>query len=900
MQRHCREAQTYFGATIECDLSDLLQRCIYHFGVWEPHISALIESRLRPGDIFCDVGANIGYDSLLGSSVVGPTGKVIAIEASPTIYGRLLNNLRLNRVTNVETVQIAITAELGEIPIYKGYEWNIGTASIIESRGHELEAMVRGLPLLNALSAEDRKHLRLVKIDVEGAELPILRQLADSIGEYSAELEVIVEVKPDATPNAGLQDVFDHFRTLGFSAFPQGGSVMGGWSPSPGSVGPTVGLPAAGIDLQSTGGTTALNNAGSIGALSDLAVTGDPMIVNNGVITGFVQFSGASNSIVNNGTFNLRDFEDTDGDGVRDTKRVAIADLGPGATNTFSNNGVLALAPVSGATTLDNTAQHLPLGNANNAMSLSGIVQGQLLGVATFTNSGTIDLQANPAAGDVLVITGGHTAGTSGGGNFVSNGGVLKIDTVFNTGGAAAQSDVLVVDGTTVGPKGATKVFVRDAGGGGALTVGDGIPVVQVLDVTRSASGAFALGAPIDEGPFEYLLFHGGPSGANPADWFLRSDFTVPPTPEPAPPFVPPSTSDPFPAGPPPAVLQPGGTYPIVGPRLSAYGVVQPIARQIGLTTLGTLHERIGDTLTVGNAGPGAEGWLRSTWGRVIGQQIDNHYQAYADPRASGRLIGLQFGVDVWRGSFSPGNRDVAGLYFGYLNGDMNVDGLITNPAATAYVLQRTGTLNLNSYSLGGYWTHYGPGGWYLDGVLQGTRYGGDATAQFNTLGLTTTLPTQGSGFVSSLEGGYSVPLTFGPGFVLEPQAQIIWQEVDFDHASDGIATIALGSTSGVTGRLGVRGQWTIPGADGEVWQPYGRFNIWRDWGGNAATSFSGSGIGVPLVGQATRLELAGGLTFKLQANLSFYTQLGYQFAVAPTNAGRDGIKGDIGLRYTW
>ena len=114
---------------------------------------------------------------------------------------------------------------------------------------------------------------------------------------------------------------------------PQGGSVMGGWSPSPGSVGPSIGLPAAGIDLQSTSGTAVLNNAGSIGALSDLAVTGDPMIVNNGVITGFVQFSGAGNSIANNATFNLRDFEDTNGDGVRDTKRVAIADLGPGASN---------------------------------------------------------------------------------------------------------------------------------------------------------------------------------------------------------------------------------------------------------------------------------------------------------------------------------------------------------------------------------------------------------------------------------------------------------------------------------------------------------------------------------------------------------------------------------------
>ena len=49
-----------------------------------------------------------------------------------------------------------------------------------------------------------------------------------------------------------------------------------------------------------------------------------------------------------------------------------------------------------------------------------------------------------------------------------------------------------------------------------------------------------------------------------------------------------------FPTDPPPDPLPPG-VYPIIGPRLATDGVVQPIARQIGLTMLGTLHERIGD-----------------------------------------------------------------------------------------------------------------------------------------------------------------------------------------------------------------------------------------------------------------------------------------------------------------
>ena len=313
----------------------------------------------------------------------------------------------------------------------------------------------------------------------------------------------------------------------------QGGSVMGGWQADVTSVGSSTffALPAAGVILSSTGGTATLTNNGSIGALSDRAVAGDPQVINNGTITGFVQFTGGDNSIVNNGTFNLRHFADTNGDGVRDTLRVAIADLGAGPNNSFTNNGTLALPAVTGATTLDSTGQYLPLGNPNNAMALGGPLQGHLIGVTTFTNSGTIDLQSNPVAGDVLVITGARQAGVAGTGTFISNGGTLRLDTVLNEGGAATRSDTLVVDGTSVGAGGATTMAIRNAGGAGALTVGNGILVVQVLDPGRSAAGAFALpaGQELRGGAFDYDLFHGGPSGSNPSDWFLRSTFIVGP-----------------------------------------------------------------------------------------------------------------------------------------------------------------------------------------------------------------------------------------------------------------------------------------------------------------------------------------------------------------------------------
>jgi autotransporter family porin len=165
--------------------------------------------------------------------------------------------------------------------------------------------------------------------------------------------------------------------------------------------------------------------------------------------------------------YNLRHFADTTGVGVRDTLRVAIADLGEGPGNTFINTGTLRLPAVTSGT-LDPSVslqQYLPLGNPNNAMAVGGPLQGHLVGVASFTNSGTIDLQSNPVAGDVLVITGARQAGlaatqpiaaVAGPGTFIS-GGTLKLDTVLNGGGAATQSDTLVVDGTSLGVGGATK-----------------------------------------------------------------------------------------------------------------------------------------------------------------------------------------------------------------------------------------------------------------------------------------------------------------------------------------------------------------------------------------------------------------------------------------------------------
>jgi Autotransporter beta-domain len=158
------------------------------------------------------------------------------------------------------------------------------------------------------------------------------------------------------------------------------------------------------------------------------------------------------------------------------------------------------------------------------------------------------------------------------------------------------------------------------------------------------------------------------------------------------------------------SIAMAGGSLTTSGPGTYGFLFQAPTGVANTLTLIGTEVSSAADAFAVqvGTANITA-------LARFYGQQIDNRYQAFADPRASGWLGGLQGGLDLWRGSFLPGHRDAAGIYMAYGHADVGVNGLVTNPSATGYMLTRTGTLNLDAYSAGGYWTHYGPSGWYID-----------------------------------------------------------------------------------------------------------------------------------------------------------------------------------------
>ncbi len=218
-------ARTVFGVKMAGDTVDIIQQYIYYFGVWEPHLTRWIAQRLTPGDTFIDVGANIGYYSLLASTIVGESGAVLAIEASPKNFSALQSNLIRNRVRNVRAVNVAASDSEGVARLFHGPQSNAGLTTILEEQAlkqdFEFESDVTTAPLSVILQPQEIERARLMKIDVEGAEWLVAAGMGPLLGSGRADLEVMIEVNPDLLAQQGKQaeDLLRIFLDAGFHAY---------------------------------------------------------------------------------------------------------------------------------------------------------------------------------------------------------------------------------------------------------------------------------------------------------------------------------------------------------------------------------------------------------------------------------------------------------------------------------------------------------------------------------------------------------------------------------------------------------------------------------------------------------------------------------------------------------
>lgn len=214
--------RTEEGDWFDCHPPDLIQLYLWMFGVWEPDLTHFIRQRLRPGDVFVDVGANIGYFSVVAARRVGAAGRVVAIEASPRVFASLEQTVRENSVSSsVRVINVAAAARAGSIPIFAGPAHNTGLASTVERWGRPQQATVDAMPVDDLLERGEISRARIVKIDVEGGEDQVLAGMVRVIRDAPRELEILVELSPRWWSDSGKRplDVIKPFLDAGFHAY---------------------------------------------------------------------------------------------------------------------------------------------------------------------------------------------------------------------------------------------------------------------------------------------------------------------------------------------------------------------------------------------------------------------------------------------------------------------------------------------------------------------------------------------------------------------------------------------------------------------------------------------------------------------------------------------------------
>ena len=145
-------------------------------GIWEPYESRLVLDSLQPGGVFLDVGANLGYFSLLAATRVGPTGRVIAVEPDPDNFSLFQHSVAHNGLSDVvQAHRLALSDRDGEARLYLS-EDNRGDHQVFatgEARKSVPVTLRRGADLLDAVKAR----IDLVKIDTQGSEYDVVEGL---------------------------------------------------------------------------------------------------------------------------------------------------------------------------------------------------------------------------------------------------------------------------------------------------------------------------------------------------------------------------------------------------------------------------------------------------------------------------------------------------------------------------------------------------------------------------------------------------------------------------------------------------------------------------------------------------------------------------------------------------
>lgn len=152
---------------------------------YEPEVRELLLKQLRPGMTFIDCGANIGYFSMLGAGIIGKEGRLLSLEANPETFKLLQRNLAVNGLK--DGIHAAIGEEVGEVTLFMPDDGDVyssvRTGGLVAEKGARA-FKVQGRRLDDVVTEAGLSRVDWIKIDVEGAELGVLRSSRETLRRH--------------------------------------------------------------------------------------------------------------------------------------------------------------------------------------------------------------------------------------------------------------------------------------------------------------------------------------------------------------------------------------------------------------------------------------------------------------------------------------------------------------------------------------------------------------------------------------------------------------------------------------------------------------------------------------------------------------------------------------------
>lgn len=211
------------GIKVKLNAQEALTLGIVYLGTINKYETKILKTIIKPGDIVIDIGAYVdGWYTLLAAKLTGNKGHVYAFEPHPIYYQRLKENVQLNRLTNVTLERLGVFNKNGSFTFY---EAQFGS-SIIKSQVVAMtkikpkEITIQTTTLDTYVKTKNIRHVSLIKIDVEGAEMSVLKGGNRLLRSKNAP-DLVVEVFDKQLRRGGSSEskLLSYLKRLGYTPY---------------------------------------------------------------------------------------------------------------------------------------------------------------------------------------------------------------------------------------------------------------------------------------------------------------------------------------------------------------------------------------------------------------------------------------------------------------------------------------------------------------------------------------------------------------------------------------------------------------------------------------------------------------------------------------------------------